>query len=461
MVAGFGTIAGILAGSSIAASATTSPRYWVAPTGTSGAANTSCSTAAYSTIQSAVTAAEATETASTVPTIELCPGTYTEQVTVTKSMSLARASVPASKGAVVIELPASVGSDQSTGLSTTLCQAKDASASTSAPQSVIEICGAATSGGNTKGKVSVSINDVTVQGNWPNSVCYDSLYGVLIGGGATVSLSDSVVQQIGAYPLNGCQGGVGVQAGYAPTGQVGHAVLTNDTIQNYQKNGVTIDGTGSTAKIDNVTINGYGPTNQIAQNGVQISFGATASVENSIITGNNYTGAGEATAAGVLVVGGGGSVCGLGKISPLVRKASVTGNTLLNNDIGISLFNVNATCTKSVSTPTRNYACHNTIVNYHGYSGVSAAADANVSGLVTTKYGAIGDQAGVSDSGDLDVICDNAISGTGYSPRGYTKALPNPKPPAWTRPIDLFSFAPARDPQVHGNTFDGKAYKPA
>jgi hypothetical protein len=443
-----------------AATATASRTYWVAPTSTS-TTNTGCASAAYNTVQSAVMAAESYESthARVVPTIELCPGTYTEQVTISSSLVLTRAKVAASKGPVVIQLPASVGSSQTTGLSATNCQADDATTSTQLPQSVIEICSAATGGVNIKG-VSVSISHVTVQGNWPTSVCYDSLYGVLVEGGASLSLADSIVEQIGAYPLNGCQGGIGVEAGFSPTRQVGHVTLTSDTIQSYQKNGITVDGPGSTAKISSVTVSGAGPTPSIAQNGIQISLGATAMVVGSTVTGNNYTGNGDAYSAGILVFGGGGRVCGIGKNSPLVKGASVTHSTLINNDVAVALFNVNNGCDKSVHTPTRDVVCHNSISNSHGYAGGVASADANVSGLVTTKFGPIGDQAGVSDSGDRDVICDNSIRGAGYASRDKTSTLPNPRRPAWVRPVDLFSYAPAYRPHVYGNTYDGKAYKP-
>ncbi len=230
-----------MAGSAAAAAG---PQYWVAPTSTS-TANNSCATAAYTSVQSAVTAAELYESSHTraVPTIELCPGTYAEQVTITRSLVLTRAKVAARRGPVVIQLPASVGADQSTGLSATNCQAGDTASQL--PQSVIEICAATTGGINTKG-VSVSFSHVTVQGNWPTTVCNDSLYGILVEGGASLSLADSIVEQIGAYPLNGCQGGVGVEAGFAPTHQVGHLTMHGDTVQTYQKNGITADGPGST-----------------------------------------------------------------------------------------------------------------------------------------------------------------------------------------------------------------------
>jgi hypothetical protein len=447
---------------------TAGPAYWVSQSSVSSA-DTSCKTAAYSTVQLAVTAAEALERGNhprAVPTIEICPGTYSEQVTITKSLHLARAKVRSSAGPVIIELPAAVGDDVSAGLSSTNCQADDAATGTQLPQSVVEVCAAGPGGANTTG-VSVSVSHVTLEGNWQfEDSCAVQMYGLLVGGGASVALADSVVEQIGDFPLQGCQSGVGVEAGDSVTGQVGHVTLTSDTIETYQKNGVTIDGPGSTGKITGITVTGSGPTPTIAQNGIQISFGATGSVTGSTITGNNYTGTPQEEgyyptyATGILVYGGGGKVCGIGASSPLVRKASLTGNTLTNNDVGIQLFNVNSRCTKSVRTPTADVACHNAIRNTHGYADGTASADANIAGYETAKKVFIGYQAGVADSGDRDVICDNQVSGIGYARRDATSTLPNPRPPAFVRPIDVFSFAPPSHVDVYGNSYDAKAYKP-
>jgi hypothetical protein len=422
------------------------PAFWVSSAGTPAGAGFSCQTAAFSTVQSAVTAAEAFGAThrGAVPAVDICPGTYPEQLIITGSVRLTRAPVQASLGPVTIQLPAAVGSNQSIGLSATSCQAQDSATGVQDPQSVVEVCAA----GN---GVQVSVNDLTVTGNWPSSVCNDSLYGFLVGGGATLSLTGSTVERIGAYPLNGCQGGVGVEIGNSLTSQVGHATLRDDTVETYQKNGITVDGPGSTADISNVIVTGAGATPAIAQNGIQISLGATGSVTHSTVTGNNYTGTGVASSAGILVFGGGGSACGIGANSPLVRNASFTGNQLVGNDIGIALFNTDSTCTKSTSTPTRDTACGNAIENSHGYP----SADANVTGFSST----VGYQAGISDTGSHDVICGNHISGAGYAPRDTTHSLPSPPPPAFVRPVDTVSVA-AIAPEVFGNTYDNLPYSP-
>ena len=129
-----GVAAAVVAPAS-AASAGVPTQFWVSQTGLPTGADRSCPTAAYATVQSAVLAAEAAETLSprAVPTIEICPGTYSEQVTILKSLVLTRAPVAAGLGPVTIQLPAAVGSNQALGLSTTNCQADDAAHSIADP----------------------------------------------------------------------------------------------------------------------------------------------------------------------------------------------------------------------------------------------------------------------------------------------------------------------------------------
>jgi pectin methylesterase-like acyl-CoA thioesterase len=154
--------------------------YWVSSSGTAGAADTSCQTAGYSAIQTAVNAAEAAPAGHygfPVPAIEICPGTYTEQLTITKSMTLTRAAGSPSGGPVTIELPAKIAE------SATNCQAKAGSIET---QTVIEVCAAGPNGVNTSG-TKVTIRDVTVEGNWTTEPdCNDNRYDIFVAGGASL-----------------------------------------------------------------------------------------------------------------------------------------------------------------------------------------------------------------------------------------------------------------------------------
>ena len=69
---------------------------------------------------------------------------------------------------------------------------------------------------------------------------------------------------------------------------------------------------------------GAGATPYIAQNGIQISTGATGVVIRSTISGNNYTGTGEASSTGILVYGGGASCSGGDPQSGLVRNTGIS-----------------------------------------------------------------------------------------------------------------------------------------
>ncbi|MGO9205101.1 MAG: nitrous oxide reductase family maturation protein NosD [Candidatus Limnocylindrales bacterium] len=80
--------AALLAAPSVAAASST---FYVSPTGSSGGADTSCSTAAYTKINDAVSAASAGDT------VIVCAGTYKEDVAVSKSLTLS------ASGAVTID----------------------------------------------------------------------------------------------------------------------------------------------------------------------------------------------------------------------------------------------------------------------------------------------------------------------------------------------------------------------
>jgi hypothetical protein len=120
-------------------------------------------------------------------------------------------------------------------------------------------------------------------------------YGVVVSGSSTpVNITHSSIHDIGESPLNGSQHGVGVlyttidQAGNS-TGATATGTLRGSTIADYQKNGVVVSGSGAKATAKNNTVTGQGKIDWIAQNGIQISFGATGTVTGNTVTKNFYT----------------------------------------------------------------------------------------------------------------------------------------------------------------------------
>jgi hypothetical protein len=206
----------------------------------------SCARPGYNTVQVAVTAAAAGST------VKVCAGTYTEQVEITKSLTLT-----GTGGKATLTLPASPANSV-------------ACASTASSQYGVDVCG----------PIHVTLSNLVIDSAWPSGTCNDDLDAVLVAGGATLEFSNSAVTAAGAVPINGCQGGIGVLV------TSGHLKMSDSAISGYQKNGITIKGTGSTATIAGVKVTGAGPTPAIAQNGIEVAEGAWASITGSTVRGN-------------------------------------------------------------------------------------------------------------------------------------------------------------------------------
>jgi hypothetical protein len=128
-------------------------------------------------------------------------------------------------------------------------------------------------------------------------------YGVVVNG-ESVNVTNSLVHNIGEVPLNGSQHGNAVL--YI---NGAHGTISGNTVSRYQKNGITVSGndaannaanTGTSVTVQDNTVTGEGPINYIAQNGIQISYGATAKVIGNDVSRNNYAPS-KVTACGLLI----------------------------------------------------------------------------------------------------------------------------------------------------------------
>jgi len=330
---------GLLAGPA-GASPTT---RWVslAPIGS----NSGCSSPGYNSIQDAVNAAAPADT------VSVCAGTYPEQVTIQTSITLKGAG--ASSTRVQMPLPAADSSCNpaaDVGLHTV---------------DVVDVCGGAT----------VKIQGLTVAGPYGSGDCTLQGYGIAVVGGATATITNTTVTSIRQDPLNGCQGGVGILVGRLSTGQVGHASITGVTVSDYQKGGIVVSNTGSSAKIANSTVSGVGETDQIAQNGVQISFGGSGTVNNSTIVGNEcdhpVCGAdpeADTQSAGVLLYDAGSGT-------------KIQNSIIANNDMGVYNAEVPSdTPPGSKTTVTKNHLSGNRYEGLELDAGKIAATNNSIDG---------------------------------------------------------------------------------
>jgi hypothetical protein len=119
----------------------------------------------------------------------------------------------------------------------------------------------------------VTIRGFTITGPYYDSGCIGALfthYGVRVDGGGEATIRDNHITQIRDFnpAFAGCQDGVAVLVGRQFESQTGSADIDHNLIDSYQKNGPTIDNSGSSATIEDNTINGGGPSNIIARNGI-------------------------------------------------------------------------------------------------------------------------------------------------------------------------------------------------
>ncbi len=118
-------------------------------------------------------------------------------------------------------------------------------------------------------------------------------YGVVVNGGPgdiSVDVTNSNVHNIGDVPFNGSQHGNAIYYyGYNTTGTVTGEVSGN-TVYQYQKGGIIINGEKSTVSVTDNTVTGLGKVDFIAQNGIQFGFGSNGIVKGNNISDNYYTG---------------------------------------------------------------------------------------------------------------------------------------------------------------------------
>lgn len=259
---------------------------WVAKASKVAGNGKSCTQPGYNAIQPAITAAGAGAT------IHVCTGTYEEQLEIAKPLTITAA------GTATVKLPSAPAN--STG---SCSKALAANA-----QEVVEACGAG----------SLKITGLNVEGGWATGTCNNNLYGILASGGTQLSYTNASVLKAGAVPINGCQGGIGIQIGGKT--EEASAKLTNITINEYQKNGINAFGPGTKATINGSTVTGAGPTNVIGQNGVEWGYGASVKINKSSLTKNQYEG--NVSATGVIAFESG-------------TGSSIKNSDISENDIGV------------------------------------------------------------------------------------------------------------------------------
>lgn len=237
----------------------------------------------YATIQAAINASSAGDR------IIVCPGTYEEQITINVNQLILESQTPL---AAIIQNPqvASIG----------------------LPGSIVTITSSC-----------VSLTGFTIRGPGPSQMnCSggDNFFGITVTGGGSAIIESNLITEIhdsGLVPRYQCIRGRGI---FVDNGQV---IINNNTINNYQRNAIRVTNATSCATITNNTVTG-GPLQMppdnpfpVAQNGIVVSNGASARIENNTVTANIFAGNSQTSATGIML-NNPGPVC--------LRNNDVSGN---------------------------------------------------------------------------------------------------------------------------------------
>jgi nitrous oxidase accessory protein NosD len=183
----------------------------------------------------------------------------------------------------------------------------------------------------------VNIEDLTVDGSaitWTTGCSLESIGILFLGASGAITSTEVTNINLGNAALYGCQTGNAIFV-QSPSGKTSAVSITDNTVTNYQKNGITCNDAGTSCTISDNKVSPLAAAEPyIASNGIQIAFGAIGSITGNTITGDECTLANyctndlitEAQGTGILTYRAGSS------------GVTISGNTLSTNDIAIALY---------------------------------------------------------------------------------------------------------------------------
>ena len=229
----------------------------VAPDGMGSASDCNAVNPAFTTIGAAVVAAGPGDI------IKVCPGIYDEQVLVNKQVT-----IRGDNGAIL--------KPSAMVMNTTSLASGNPIAAAIVVRPNVGVLG------------NVVIDSLTIDGA-DNGIsgCAPNLIGIFYRN-ASGTINKVAVKNFNLGPgLLGCQSGLGIFVQGITPG-VANVTIQDSSVNQYQKNGITGNENGTTITVLRNVVTGFGSTPDIAQNGVQIGFGAKGHADSNIITNNVY-----------------------------------------------------------------------------------------------------------------------------------------------------------------------------
>jgi hypothetical protein len=265
------------------------------------------------------------------------------------------------------------------------------------------------------------IKNLTITTSGLSNTCDDGddrLRGILFEG-AGGSITDNQVNDVNQGTGSGCQEGNGIEVRNTPFDgthpNTKTVTIAGNTVSNYQKNGITANG-DVVATITANTVTGLGPVNFIAQNGIQMGFGARGKIRNNTVAASWFSGA-NWTASGILIFESDDVIAQQNDISgnqsgivvetwcwfaPSAHNNKIQNNTIKDAEFGISVSALVlggfSTCDSAANN---NKVVNNTVASSSGEIGI----------FVGAGFAFDGESTGFTPSADNNKLINNDISG--------------------------------------------------
>jgi Right handed beta helix region len=282
-----------------------------------------CPTAGFTSIQAAVNAASPGDK------INVCPGTYHEQVKITKPLTIQGLEVANQNLATV--MPTGVVANSS-------------SLVTSNPIAAIILV---------DGASKVDISNLTIDGaNNGLNACLPVLMGIYYRN-ASGTVDGVAVKNMRPGSCTDSGYGIFVQSGNGGKSKVD---VLNSSVHDYQKNGITGNQAGTEVNFKGNAVSGIGSAPDVAQNGIQIAFGAKGTIDSNAVINHVYS---QCTS----------TACDTNATNILVFQSDevkVTKNTTGNSQVNIDYFQGN-----------KGEISNNTIFQSLVFDGIDLVGDQN------------------------------------------------------------------------------------
>lgn len=238
-------------------------------------------------------------------TVFVCPGTYPEQVTINKNLTM--------QGVSNGNADASVISPPTSGM---IQNATDPSPASLNPSIAAQVF--------IQGAVTVTLASLIIDGSNNQLTCGGpTLVGIYDLNAAAVLKNLNVRNQALDAADASCNSGVGIFV----EGNTGNAVtVKTTTLSGYQKNGIAANGFGDgslgpAVTLTGNTVVGQGANAAVAQTGIQIGLGATGSANSNLVVDNSAATTSTASSA-ILIYAS--------------KSITASGNRISNSQFGIA-----------------------------------------------------------------------------------------------------------------------------